>query len=147
MKDLSKGSFLILEAAGFVLILIALSFGELLDLPSLFFGQPPSPASLSDIIFECSCVGFVGIVVLLSTWKLYPESKIAVSLPQVTVCAVCQKVCREGKWMSFSAFVEEGSAGSFTHGICPECMDTYYKGVTDTTAINYRHLLRGRKTN
>jgi hypothetical protein len=40
------------------------------------------------------------------------------------ICAWCKKVRDDkGYWQQVEKYVEENSNASFTHGICPECME------------------------
>jgi hypothetical protein len=138
-------SLLICEAVCFGMILLILWGDELLDIPNLFFGMPPSPIQWCDACIESAMVAFIGAVVMLLTWKLAVPA--ASSAPHVIqVCAVCKKVNLNGRWITLDAFIDAGATGTMAHGICPDCMDTYYKGVTDTTALNFKQVLKTRKT-
>ena len=43
------------------------------------------------------------------------------------ICAACKKIRGdEGRWQSIERFIQEHSDVSFTHGICPDCMQKLY---------------------
>ena len=61
--------------------------------------------------------------ILLSYLKLATDGirKLKGLLP---ICAWCKKVRNDqGYWQQVEKYVEENSEASFTHGICPECME------------------------
>ncbi len=136
-----KNKLLVAEAIAFALIIVSIWFNEIIDLPHIIFNLQTSPISWGDALLECAFVAFVGAVIMLLTWKFSASEK-SERTQIVTVCAVCRKVNKAGKWMTLDEFIEGGSSASFNHGICPDCMDTYYKGVTDTTAFNFRQHLK-----
>jgi hypothetical protein len=144
-KDVRKGRILIVEFIAFALIAAVIWCDEVLDLPYLFFGLDPSPVNWIDAIFKCALLLFGGALVMFLTWRFMPADAKLKPEQVHMICAVCKKVNKDGSWMSLDEFVESGSSGSFAHGICPDCMETYYKGVTDTTAINFRQHLKKPK--
>ncbi len=43
------------------------------------------------------------------------------------ICCICKKIRLESSaWQSIDVYVREHSHAEFTHGICPECMETHY---------------------
>ena len=45
----------------------------------------------------------------------------------VPICSNCKKIRDDqGYWKFLEAFIEEHSEASFSHGMCPECMDELY---------------------
>ena len=142
----TKNRLLIAEAIAFSLIFGSIWADEVIDLPHLIFGIGASPISWGDAILECAFIAFIGAIIMFMTWKLGSSGNNELASKQViTVCAVCRKVNRNGQWITLDEFIGSGTSGSFTHGICPECMETYYKGVTDTTAFNFRQHLKKPK--
>lgn len=46
----------------------------------------------------------------------------------IPVCMYCKQVRRDtGAYMPMEAYIEENSLASFTHGICPDCMDKHVR--------------------
>jgi hypothetical protein len=46
----------------------------------------------------------------------------------IPICATCKKVrTDEGYWDQIEQYVRERSDAEFSHSICPECMERYYK--------------------
>lgn len=52
----------------------------------------------------------------------------------IRVCAWCRKVDSEGVWQQLEAYVKEHSHAQFTHGMCPTCLDTTTRELTETAA-------------
>jgi hypothetical protein len=42
----------------------------------------------------------------------------------LTLCASCQRVGDEGRWMGFEVFLESQDSTTTTHGMCPDCQTT-----------------------
>ncbi len=145
MGSRSKGGsgLLAIEALCFALMLALIWVDQILDLPSVILGMAPTPICWGDAFFESAIALFIGGLVMFMTAKLGGGKKQEEAV--VLVCAVCRKVNKAGRWMTLDDFISENSSGTFSHGICPDCMDTYYKGVTDTTALNFKQFLKYRK--
>ena len=44
------------------------------------------------------------------------------------ICSCCKKVRDDkGYWTQIEAYISHRSAAEFSHGICPECADAFYK--------------------
>jgi hypothetical protein len=43
------------------------------------------------------------------------------------ICAKCKKIRDEqSQWHSIESYITEHSAATFSHGLCPECLERYY---------------------
>lgn len=48
----------------------------------------------------------------------------------VPICDTCKRIRHDqGYWKQVEVYVRERTGASFSHGICPECMDRYYPAV------------------
>ncbi len=48
----------------------------------------------------------------------------------VPICTTCKKVRDDqGYWKQVEVYIRDHTEASFSHGICPECMDRYYPYV------------------
>ena len=46
------------------------------------------------------------------------------------ICASCKKIRDEqGRWNQIEEYIHDRSEAEFSHGICPECIKKYYKGL------------------
>nr|NJM03683.1 hypothetical protein [Desulfobacula sp.] len=45
----------------------------------------------------------------------------------VPICSGCKKIRDDkGYWNLLESYIEKHSEASFTHGMCPECMEKFY---------------------
>jgi len=48
------------------------------------------------------------------------------------ICANCKKIRDDkGYWNRLEAYIQDHSEAEFTHGICPECIETLYPGLQE----------------
>jgi hypothetical protein len=48
------------------------------------------------------------------------------------ICASCKKIRDEdGAWSQIETYIHTHSGASFSHGICPDCIDKWYPGIAD----------------
>ena len=48
------------------------------------------------------------------------------------ICAQCKKIRNdEGYWQQLEGYISQHSAATFTHGICPHCLDDLYPGTAE----------------
>ncbi len=52
----------------------------------------------------------------------------------IRVCAWCRKVDSEGVWQQLEAYIKDHSHAEFTHGICPTCLETTTRELSETAA-------------
>lgn len=46
------------------------------------------------------------------------------------ICAHCKKIRDDdGYWTQIETYIREHSQAEFTHGMCPDCIETYYPGI------------------
>jgi len=90
------------------------------------------PWSVFEAIINCAIriIVFSIFVVLIDriahqTRELSKEIKILSGL--LPICSYCKKIKDESnKWYSIESYVSAHSDASFTHGICPECVENYF---------------------
>jgi hypothetical protein len=109
---------LLLQAGGFALVATLIWADELLDLPHLLLGAPPTPLRLSEAALESGAVAALGLMTILLTLRLLRRVRYLESF--VVLCAWCHRVRDAGRWVSLEAFFAARQA-STTHGICPDC--------------------------
>ena len=48
----------------------------------------------------------------------------------IPICAHCKKIRNdEGFWQKVEVYIEHHSDATFSHGVCPECIEKYYPGL------------------
>ncbi len=82
-------------------------------------------------------VNAIGIVMVLRRTEL--QRMVSASFDElqalrgiIPICAHCKKVRTEGDtWQQIEKYVHEHSDADFSHGICPDCLRTYYPDDAD----------------
>lgn len=111
---------LLLEALGFIFVALLIWVNEYLDLPHMFLGAPPTPWRPVEVAIESGFVLLLGTAVTGVSWVTFRRLAYLESL--VTLCAACQRVGDEGRWMNFEVFLQSRDHTETTHGMCPDCM-------------------------
>ena len=117
-----------LEGAGFAIIAIAIWLDELLDLPYVAFGGPPSPFRPAEAAAESGLVLLLGAIVVW--WSYRQLNRVAYLENLIMVCAWCHRVKLDTIWVSLELFLKEHRAET-THGICPVCSLEMMKDIDE----------------
>jgi hypothetical protein len=107
-----------IQLAGFGFVFALIWLDELVDLPHILFGDPPTPVRLTEIAVES-----VGVLILAGVARLITSRilrRLAYLERFVVLCAWCRRVRLDDKWVTFEAFLGEHSAET-SHGMCPKC--------------------------
>jgi hypothetical protein len=110
---------MVLEAAGFTLIIAIIWLDELLDLPRLMFHAAPTPLRLGEGVLESVLTLLVGVTVVSITYRAFRRIEYLESL--VVMCAWCRRVRSGEDWLSVEEFLERQHNSRTTHGICRSC--------------------------
>jgi hypothetical protein len=113
---------LVLEALAFVLVALLIWVNEYLDLPHRLFGSPASAWRPIEVAIESGFVLLLGAAVTAVSWLTFRRLAYLESL--LILCATCQRVGDEGRWMAFEDFVSSRDKVETTHGMCPDCQTT-----------------------
>ena len=113
---------LLLEALGFIFVALLIWVNEFLDIPHVLLGAPPTPWRPVEVAIESGFVILLGTAVTGVSWLTFRRLAYLESL--LTLCASCQRVGDEGRWMAFEAFIESRDSTATTHGMCPDCQTT-----------------------
>lgn len=113
------GKILVLEFAGFLLMLLIIWLDEFFDLESHLNGVPPKPIDWFHFLLESGSILVLMAVVTTGTYLLLRQIKRLESF--IMVCAWCKKVRYKGQWISLERYLRQESEGEASHGMCPEC--------------------------
>ena len=100
LKSRAVNEALLLEALGFIFVALLIWVNEYLDLPHMVLGAAVTGVS----------------------WLTFRRLAYLESL--LILCAGCQRVGDEGRWLEFELFVESRDSLETTHGMCPDCQTT-----------------------
>ena len=107
--------------------------------------------SLLDVSLAYACANVVGVFLSHEhhRWRrrtfvalkreIATRTELQAALLEVTmlqgiipICAYCHQVRTEaGAWEQLEGYVRARSEARFSHGICPQCAETHYPGLTD----------------
>jgi hypothetical protein len=110
---------LLLEALRFIFVALLIWVNEYLDLPRMLLGAPPTPWRPVEVAIESGFVLLLGTAVTGVSWLTFRRLAYLESL--LILCAACQRVGDEGRWMAFEMFVQSRDHTETTHGMCPDC--------------------------
>ena len=113
---------LLLEALGFVFVALLIWVYEYLDLPHMVLGAPRTPWRPVEVAIESGFVLLLGAAVTGVSWLTFRRLAYLESL--LILCAACQRVGDEGRWLAFEEFMESRDRTGTTHGMCPDCHTT-----------------------
>jgi len=122
MKVRAVNEALLLEALWVIFVALADLVNEYLDLPNMLLHGPP-PDTVAPVEWPSSPA---------SCWcsrrghAACPGHVPPPRVPRVRsdLCAGCQRVGDEGRWLEFELFVEARDRLETTHGMCPDCQVT-----------------------
>lgn len=122
MRSKAVNEALLLEALGFVFVALLIWVNEYLDLPHMLWQAPPTTWRPVEVAIESGFVLLLGAAVTGVSWLTFRRLAYLESL--LILCAECQRVGDEGRWMKFEYFLESRDRTETTHGMCPECQST-----------------------
>src|SRR4029434_11108061 len=94
---------LLLEALGFIFVALLIWVHEYLDLPHMLLDAPPTPWRPVEVAIESGFVLLLGTAVTGVSWLTFRRLAYLESL--LILCAACQRVGDEGRWMDFEVFL------------------------------------------
>jgi hypothetical protein len=110
---------LVLEALGFLLVLVVIAADEFLDVPNLLLGAPATPLRMAEFWFESATVVLLGTAIMLTTLWLFRRIRQLESY--VVICAWCNKVRVDNAWVPIAEYLAQRHNETTSHGICESC--------------------------
>ena len=123
---------LVLEALAFVFVALLIWVNEYLDVPHVLLGAPSTPWRPLQVVIESGFVLLLGAAVTAVSWLTFHRLAYLESL--LILCAGCQRVGDEGRWLPFEDFVHSRDSVRTTHGMCPDCQTTLGPHIVETAA-------------
>ncbi|MBU1386646.1 MAG: hypothetical protein KKE62_10505 [Proteobacteria bacterium] len=113
------------EISGFGIIILFLWLDAIFDIPAHLFGGMQTPVNIPESIFETIFILIVGVLCIWVTHGLL--TKIKVLEGRLPICASCKKIRdHKGVWQHLEKYIESRSNATFSHGVCPDCMEKLY---------------------
>ncbi|MEW6068432.1 MAG: hypothetical protein AB1610_09100 [Nitrospirota bacterium] len=123
-KNMLTKRIIAYEMVGFGLIMGLLWIDEIFDIPRLF-GAEATPINWVESIFETVIVFALCIFIVIFSWKFLKRIKYLEGF--LPVCSFCKRIRVGTDWFPIEKYVTEHSEAEFSHGLCPECAEKYYK--------------------
>lgn len=119
-------SIIIMEAIGFLAIVVLMWLNEIFDLTYMLLGGEPTPANYPELAVESGFILLFGALVMVISVSLARRIMKLESL--FSVCLVCEKVCMPGgnpekqeSWKETDLFVIDKQGTHLTNSLCPAC--------------------------
>lgn len=124
-RALLQRKILLYEGLGFAVLIVLIWANELLDIPYLILGSPPTKVNLREAFFESICILIMACMVLGLTQQFVKHIKYLEGF--IVVCAFCKKVrVAEDTWVPIEQFVRDRAEVEFSHSFCPSCGEEHY---------------------
>lgn len=115
---------LLYEAIGFMILIVVSWLDELIDLPTLLFGNPPGH-NWHEAALETAVIVAAGVPTFILSRRL--AKRLVYLEGFMRVCAWCRKIGVQDEWVSMEAFFQHEMKTSTSHGMCPDCFNKLAK--------------------
>ncbi|MGI6086571.1 MAG: hypothetical protein ACOYCD_01305 [Kiritimatiellia bacterium] len=110
----------------FIMLLLLIWVNELRDISGFYFDDLPDHPSLVRGCVLTAAVLFTAIITIGNTY--IQQKRILRTL--VAICAKCRRVrINDDFWQAIEDYISDNSLLSFSHGLCPECMEETMQSV------------------
>lgn len=104
----------------FIMLILLVWVNELQDMPALIFSTAPSDVN---IFRGCLLTAGVLVAAIVAIGNTYLQQKRVLN-SMISVCSSCNKVrVNQNQWKQMEAYISDNSLLTFTHGLCPDCME------------------------
>jgi hypothetical protein len=110
--------------------------GTLLTILGIFFSEPPAAPGPKSLIWIGLLNGGLTLFLIWATALLvllYKRAGEQIKTLEglIPICASCKKIRDDqGNWNVLEAYIQKHSEASFTHGMCPECLERFSRHMT-----------------
>lgn len=112
----------------FVILILLVWVNELHDVSAMMFNTPWQEINVYRACFLTAGVLVVGIICVGNTYL--QQKRVLSSL--ISICSTCHKVrLNQHHWQQLEAYISENSLLTFTHGLCPECMERMMQAIDE----------------
>jgi hypothetical protein len=127
-KDILKKRIITYEMLGFGITIAMIWIDEIFDLPYHLFGTifdiKKSPVNLMESALETAFLLVLFTVIIFFTQRCLKRIKLLEGF--LRVCTFCKKIRVGDQWIAIDTYIQNHSETTFSHGLCPECMEKHY---------------------
>ena len=114
----------------FIMLILVIWVNEVRDMPSLIFGTAPQDVN---IFRGCLLTSAVLIAAIVAIGNTYLQQKRVLN-SMISVCSSCNKVrVNHNQWKQMEEYISDNSLLTFTHGLCPGCMEKVMQTINQRT--------------
>lgn len=106
---------------------------EILDVPSLVFGDPPTPFRKSEVAIELALA--VSVVTVELAFIAHLRRRLRILEGFLPICAACKKIRRFERWEPLERYLARHSMAELTHSICEDCERRLYPELGPPDAL------------
>ncbi|MBU1109779.1 MAG: hypothetical protein KKB51_24065 [Candidatus Riflebacteria bacterium] len=112
------------QVIGHLALLLLIVGDEVLDIPHIIFGAPPTPINWIEAIIEGIYVIALGTFTMFVSLRFLNKIKLLEGF--LPICSFCKKIRQGEDWTSLEKYMDDHSEAVFSHGVCPECAEINY---------------------
>lgn len=114
----------------FIMLILLVWVNEVRDMPALLFNAEPQNLN---IFRGCLLTAGVLATAIVTIGNTYLQQKRVLN-SMISVCSNCNKVrVNDNQWKQMEAYISENSLLTFTHGLCPVCMEKVMETISQRT--------------
>ena len=115
----------------FIMLILLVWVNEVRDMTSLFFDTSPQDVN---IFRGCLLTAAVLVAAIVAIGNTYLQQKRVLN-SMISVCSSCNKVrVNQHQWKQMEEYISDNSLLTFTHGLCPDCMEKVMQTINQRTA-------------
>ena len=115
----------------FIMLILLVWVNEVRDMPALLFNTEPQDVN---IVRGCLLTAAVLIAAIVAIGNTYLQQKRVLN-SMISVCSSCNKVrVNQNQWKQMEEYISDNSLLTFTHGLCPDCMEKVMQTINQRTS-------------
>ena len=104
----------------FIMLILLVWVNEIRDMPAMLFNTDPQDVN---IFRGCVLTAAVLVAAIVAIGNTYLQQKRVLN-SMISVCSTCNKVrVNDNQWKQMEEYISDNSLLTFTHGLCPDCME------------------------
>ena len=114
----------------FIMLILVVWVNEVRDMPALLFNTAPQDIN---IFRGCLLTAAVLVAAIVAIGNTYLQQKRVLN-SMISVCSNCNKVrVNQNQWKQMEEYISDNSLLTFTHGLCPGCMEKVMQTISQRT--------------
>ena len=114
----------------FIMLILIVWVNEVRDMPALLFNTAPQDVN---IFRGCVLTAAVLVAAIVAIGNTYLQQKRVLN-SIISVCSNCHKVrVNQNQWKQMEEYISDNSLLTFTHGLCPDCMEKVMQTIDERT--------------